>query len=85
MMPPHFEGTTQSLIKNSDSFSPACFLKKKKLSFHQSLEVSFKYSMQNNITYIPKNPKEVKKIGAIVLDSVYSKNGSGWKRIKPPP
>lgn len=25
MMPPHFEGTTQSLIKNSDSFSPACW------------------------------------------------------------
>lgn len=25
MMPPHFEGTTQSLIKNSGSFSPACW------------------------------------------------------------
>lgn len=39
MMSPHFEETTQSLIKNSDSFSPAGRFS---LPFHQDLEVSFK-------------------------------------------
>lgn len=39
MMSPHFEETTQSLIKNSDSFSPACRFS---LPFYQGLEVSFK-------------------------------------------
>ena len=39
MMSPHFEETTQSLIKNSDSFSLACWFS---LPFHQGLRVSFK-------------------------------------------
>lgn len=47
MMSLHFEETTQSLIKNSDSFSPACRFS---LPFHQGLEVLwgffYIYSMQ---------------------------------------
>lgn len=39
MMSPHFEETTQSLIKNSDSFSLACGFS---LPFHQGLRVAFK-------------------------------------------
>lgn len=38
MMSPHFEETTQSLIKNSDAFSLTCWFL---LSFHQGLKVSF--------------------------------------------
>lgn len=62
MMAPHFEETTLSLIKNSDSFSLA---HRFPLPFHQGLGVAFKI-LHAKITF-KKISKEIQKKSAAVL------------------
>lgn len=68
MMSPYFEGTTQSLIKNSDSFSLAGGFSLP--SFHQGLRVAFKIlHSKMKFKKISKGNQE-KRAAGLVSDSL---------------